>query len=579
MSLLGNLLRAGIKSGDDLARKVLPVVLNTGDRVLIENTTNALRNMGARVPSLPGPGLMGTRSVPSSRQLGAAPKPAWGSGPAVPSGGRVTNTLTPQPFQGPRQRGGAIVPTSQPPVRQAPARTQYTEDLIRTPALQGPSRPPVQGPSAAPTTAVQGQLDLRFPAGARSAAEFTTAKGAVRPAGTNIAGQPYRSGPVATERNLETAAINAAADALETGAPAVARIPQGQGSFFLENAPDIWTDSFRMRPELIRQLPAEVQQRIGTTMARRASDLGTPAPRPAFGPGAGPAPVDRISDIAFARNAAGGNQLVDLMDAVLRDPFSRTMLGITGASLAATGIGHMMPERNRTGETTAGTPPMSPVPPLFRESDGTPLGSAPGVAPGANLPAPGNIDPSAPAAQVTSGGLERESSIREALAQAAPGAAAVMRAVEPMSPEKYRSIEEYAAAREAYAQAKPEIQALMRYMETQSPTAGGGLAMWASRHPGLAQSYQAQQQALRNPAASQQSPESITTTTVTAPIGSEVSAAAVGNAAALSDAAVAPSAGASDMVDVTRPQIQPNLQRVQDFLQRQAPRSRMYAGY
>jgi len=154
-----------------------------------------------------------------------------------------------------------------------------------------------------------------------------------------------------------------------------------------------------------------------------------------------------------------------------------------------------------------------------------------------------------------------------------------MRAVEPMSPEKYRSIEEYAAAREAYAQAKPEIQALMRYMETQSPTAGGGLAMWASRHPGLAQSYQAQQQALRNPAASQQSPESITTTTVTAPIGSEVSAAAVGNAAALSDAAVAPSAGASDMVDVTRPQIQPNLQRVQDFLQRQAPRSRMYAGY
>jgi len=154
-----------------------------------------------------------------------------------------------------------------------------------------------------------------------------------------------------------------------------------------------------------------------------------------------------------------------------------------------------------------------------------------------------------------------------------------MRAAEPMGPEKYRSVQEYAAAREAYAQAKPELQALMRFMETQSPTAGGGLAMWASKYPNLAAQYQARQQALRNPAANQQSAESITTTTVTSPIGSEVGAAALGNATSVADAATNPSQGAFDMADVTRPQVQPNLQRVQEFIQRQGRRSAMYAGY
>jgi hypothetical protein len=152
-----------------------------------------------------------------------------------------------------------------------------------------------------------------------------------------------------------------------------------------------------------------------------------------------------------------------------------------------------------------------------------------------------------------------------------------MRAAEPMSPERYRSIEEYAAAKQAYMQAKPELQNLMRFMEGQSPSAGGGLAMWAASHPDLA--YRYQQQMLKNPAANQQSAESITTTTVTSPIGTQIDAAAVGNAQATADAAVNPSQGAFDMVGATAPQVQPNLQRVQEFIQRQAPRAAMYAGY
>ena len=529
-------------------------------------------------------GLMGTRSVPTARQLGQAPRPAWGPEarvPSVPAGARPTNQLTPQPFQGPRPRGGDIVPTTTPARTAQPARTQFTEDLISQPAVQGPSRAPVQGPSMTGTP-VQGQLDLRFPAGARSTTSFTTGRGAVRPEGTAIGGQPYRGGPVASQSNMEV--FNPPA----LQGPALPRV-QGpaeargvQGSFFLDKVPDIWSGGFRLRPELTRQLPREVQERIGTTMMREAADLGSVAPRPAFGPGAGPAPADPIVASAFMRNAAPGAELVDL-GSLLSNPAIRAALGATGLGAIGIGAAGMMGDTDRTGEPSGGTPPELPPAPLFMENDGQPLGTAPGAAsldqPGFNPPARGNVDPAAPAPVITSGGLERDSMVREALSQASPEAAAVRRSIEPMSPEKYRSIEEYAAARQAYARAAPEMQSLMRFMEGQSPTAGGGLAAWATQYPAYAQAYQARQQMLKNPAANQQSPETITTRTVTAPIGSSVAPTAVGNAEASADAVTQPSQGAFDMVDVTRPQMQPNLQRVKDFIQSQAPRSAMYAGY
>ena len=573
MSFLGKLLRAGINNADDLARQVMPMVMGTGDRVLVERTTNALRNLGARVPSQPAPGILGSRTVPTARQLGQAPKPQFGPGagtPTPPAGSRPVNTLTPQPFQGPRTRGGALARTSQDSVPSPAARTQFTEDLISQPVAQGAARPPVQGPSMTGNP-VQGQLDLRFGPGARAAADFTTSKGAVRPAGTNIAGQPYRGGPVATDRNLETIRLSQA----QPGAARSAGIPEGQQSIFTSRLPDIFSGEYNIRPELLRQLPREVQERIGTVMMREAADLGPVAPRAAFGPGAGPAPVDPVASAAFARNAASGAELVDL-GALLSNPAFRVAAGAGGLGLFVTGVAGMM-SGDRTGETTAGSPPsLPPTAPMFTEADGSPLGA---VAPGVVTPptATGNIDPSVAAPTVTGGNLQQESAAREALAQYAPGAAAVRRAVEPMSPERYRSIEEYAAARQAYGQAEPEIQELMKYMEGQSPSIGGGLAMWAESNPVLAYEYQRRQ--LVNPAANQQSAESITTTTVTSPIGSQIDAAAVGNAQATADAAVNPSQGAFDMVGATAPQVQPNLQRVKEFIQRQAPRAAMYGGY
>ena len=450
--------------------------------------------------------MLGTRNIPTSRQLGQAPEPQWmGANTRVPfADSPNVNTFAPQP----------------PPV----ARTRFTEDLISQPTLQGPARPPMQGPSLTGNP-VQGELDLRFPAGSRAVAEFTTARGAVRPEGTPIGGQFYRGGPVATERNLETIRLSQA----QPGAARNAAVPEGQQSIFTSNLPDIFSGEYTVRPELL------------------------------------------------SRNAASGAELVDL-GALFNNPAFRAAAGAAGLGTFGAGMAGMM-SGDRTGETTAGSPPSLPLtqtPILFAETDGSPLGVADSSAMEASR-ALGSIDPSVAEPTVTMGNLQRESAIREALAQSAPGAAAVRRAVEPMSPERYRSIEDYAAARQAYTQAKPEIQQLMKYMEGQSSTIGGGLAMWASANPVLA--YRFQERQLANPAANQQSAESITTTTVTSPIGSQIDAAAVGNARATADAAVNPNPGAFDMVGVTSPQVQPNLQRVLDFINRQAPRPGMSAGY
>ena len=582
MSLLGKLAKLGLRSAQDVAERVMPLVLQTGDRVLVENTTKALRNMGANVPSQPGAGLLGTLDVKTSRQLGQAPKPTFGPGsgnPVPPAGARPTNTLIPQSFQGPRPHGGELA-TTRSSAPSPVTRTQFTEDLISQPVMQGASRPPMQGPSMTGTP-VQGRLDLRFPPGARSTTGFTTAKGALRPEGTPIGGQPYRGGPVASQANLEVFNPPALQGPGRAPMQGPAEGEAMQGSFFLDNAPDVWSGSFRLRPELIQQLPKEVQERIGTTMMRETADLGPVAPRPAFGADAGPAPVDPAVAAAFARNAASGAELVDL-GVLLNNPALRAATGAAGLGLFGAGIAGMSMGGNRTGETTAGAPPELPLPPslnapLFAESDGTPLGGGTLAAAPPNPPAPGNIDPTAPAPVVTTGGLERESAMRAALAQNAPAAAAVQRATEPMSPERYKSIEDYYAARQAYAGSADKRRELMRYMGGQSPAIGDQLASWAQKNPALAYEYQRRQ--LANPAANQQGNESITTRKVMAPIGSHTAATAVGNAEATADAALKGTQEAQALKDVTTPNVQPHLQRVQDFIRTQAPRAAMYAGY
>lgn len=387
--------------------------------------------------------------------------------------------------------------------------------------------------------------------------------------------------------------------------------------------------------ELVERSLAEGRpaiERPGTPLLRTDGSNQYVAPRPAFGPNASDVLEESISSLAFGgsrgggmagapamqggrggalvrspggavvdelmidpvrvreifektpeltgvfRNAAGGAQTADLA-ALLKDPVILAALGAAGVGTAGLGIGALMSgqEESPVGKPTA-QPPSMTTRPLFTEDGRTPLGdNAPAVAP-PTAPGVGVIDPSAVTAPVvTTGADQRESAVREALAQAAPGAAAVQRAMEPMSPEKYRSIEDYYAARQAYAGGADQRRELMRFMEGQSPAIGGQLAQWAEANPALAYEYQRRQ--LVNPAANQQSPEAITTTVPTAEMGSDNAANAVGMGEAVGMSAVAPTQGAFDMRDATRPQIKPSLQRVQDFMQRQAPRSAMYAGY
>ena len=76
-------------------------------------------------------------------------------------------------------------------------------------------------------------------------------------------------------------------------------------------------------------------------MMRETVDAGPVAPRAAFGTGAGPAPADALTDMAFKRGAAAGNELVDL-GALLSNPKIRAMIGLGGAGAFAAGMAGMM---------------------------------------------------------------------------------------------------------------------------------------------------------------------------------------------------------------------------------------------
>lgn len=574
MSLVGKLLRQGIKSADDLARQVMPAIMQTGDSVLIERTTNALRKMGASVPSQPGPGLLGTRSVPTAQQLGQAPRPAFGPGatPSAPATGGA-----------PGVRGVPPLAQNRPPAPLAEAPT-----------------PPVRYPE--PT---RGET-------ARQITMLKPGEGEVGSMGSRLT---YRPGTQGVNGRLGSTTYG---EGVEVGASSAYPRPGRSLGETMES-------SFAMRPEA-----------PGTPLLRTQGANQYVAPRPAFGPGATGEALDRTVDLAFggARggggagaqvmqggpggalvrspggemvdelmidpvrvreiferspellgsigNAAGGVQFGDL-SRLATDPRVLAALGAAGLGAAGYGAASLMGggSPDRTGETTAQVPATSNRP-LFTEDGGVPLGdnAAAAIPPGRGVIDPSAASPS-PATIVTSGGAQRESAVREALAQADPAAAALMRATEALPPEKYTpergGIAKYYADRAAYAAQAPvrkELVEMMRGMQTER---SGDLAAWAQANPALA--YEIQRRQLVNPAANQQSAESVTTTTVTTPMGSETSANAVGNAEAAGQAVTSPSQGAFDMVDATRPQIQSNLQRVQDFIQRQAPRSRMYAGY
>jgi len=516
-------------------------------------------------------GLLGTLDVPT-RIPGQAPKPAWGNAPVPPAGSRPVNTLLPQSPQGPRTRGGELAPRMEAPTAPRPA-VGFTEDLI-TPSMPVPSAPRVAEELGA-------NLPLRQRAGAEALTEYTTSRGAVRQPGTKIGGQPYSGAPFATKRNIETIASGGARMGdIETP---VNIGEQGRSIFLGKGLPDMFTGEYRIDPELLRQLPPEVVERVARMGRQQTPEMSRVA-RAAFGPDAGPAPMDAVADRAFAiaqglRNAGAGARTMDLSS--LMDP--RVMAALGGLT-AAGGLGaaFMMSDRGEEGSApvgevpTTGRAPELPAPTpqapgvLFRDENGAPLGAI-----GSNAGAV----PSSPNTIVTTGSDQRESAVREALAQADPTAAALARMVAPMSPEKYSSPAEYFAAREAFASQPQTREALAAYAASTGRDAvmQENLAAWGRANPALA--YELQRRSLANPAANQQSAESITTSAVDTSLGSDNSANAVGNAQAVGAAAVAPTQGNYDLAAATSPQEKPYLQRTQDLIRQAGLNAGMYGRY
>ena len=358
-------------------------------------------------------------------------------------------------------------------------------------------------------------------------------------------------------------------EAIEQGIPLTPRAPGGEvrgRSFFS-------TDPFTGRIEIDPRINPYPTSRVVLDTAGNVVDDAVEAV------------VDPVTKAT--RNASGGIQMGDLntLIDVLRNNPIRSVGALGGAGLAGFGLSSVIGNMMRGDEGSAPldlqgetrTPPGEPVvtpnginqpeqpPVLFADNDGTPLGSV--GSPEQSQPMPRRSDPTAPAPVITRGG-DRASEMREQLAQYSPRAAAVDRAMEPRSPERYKSAEDYYAARAAYANQAPVRQSLMKYAEGtgSSPAESTALRTWAQSYPALA--YEMQRRSMVNPEANQQTQQSVTTTTITTPMGTNNQANAIGNAEATAQSAVVPTQGSFDLRSATTPMEQPVLTPAEEFLQR-----------
>jgi hypothetical protein len=501
----------------------------------------------------------------------------------------------------------------------------------------------LQQASPSSTSVRQLSMPLRESAGSRTLAPTTTRSGRVTPADTAVGGRLYNPSSAASPRNMETVRLSQQPRAVDTfnpltpvprgqmsidaapvpafgegfkfgPAPTNAVVPLSPRAVELAQADPGTFNSIRqiatdaenyygirqgglvnalIEPggtDVLRYLDAKA--RGGGLVPTGSSDLMTPGGRMVRSPGGPMVPSDIIdvdvNDLGSVagqrqamRNSAAGVQMGDLSR--MLDPKMLALMGGSAAAALALGnIGNIASSFNEGGGAPGAgeTPlpqefPQAPV--LFRDNSGTPLGEeSSAYEPPAYTRSTG--DPTQPAPVVTRGD-ERSSARRQALAQYAPTEAAMDRALEPKDPSQYRSIGDYYKARQAYSSAptkRKELVEAARQME-QEQSMQDNLASWAAANPQLM--YELQRRQMINPAANQQSGDSITTSRVVSPMGSDNTANAVGNSIAAGETATQPSQGAFEMMDATRPTEQPELQRVQDFISRMAPRSRAYGGY
>jgi hypothetical protein len=358
-------------------------------------------------------------------------------------------------------------------------------------------------------------------------------------------------------------------------------------SFFSE--PDPFTGRIEIDPRIN---PYPTSQVVLDTAGNVVEDISPLAaiPPASYSPNSlmGPFPVGKVVDpvTKATRNATGGIQMGDLntLIDVLRNNPIRSVGALGGAGLTGFGLSSVIGNMMRGDEgsapldpqggtrTVPGEPLVTPnginqpeqLPVLFADNDGTPLGSV--GSPEQSQPMPRRSDPTAPAPVITRG--DNDGARRQQLAQYSPSAAAIDRAMEPSSPERYKSAEDYYAARAAYANQAPVRQSLMKYAEGtgSSPAESTALRTWAQSYPALA--YEMQRRSMVNHEANQQTQQSVTTRDFTTSMGTNNQANAIENAKATAQSAVDPTQGSFDLRSATTPMEQPVLTPAEEFLQR-----------
>lgn len=571
----------------NLLGEALQTIGSAAAKRLLQRLPSARPNPRSLLPNLAGPRAP---ISPADRALGNTLREASERAPQTADPRRFLPELT-----SPRAPVSPVDVNLADRVRQIPQlrRGEFIDDIRN---VAPPARPI---PTSAENT-LQGTFLRPGPGEVAGQARLRYAPGTPGVGGTKLGNKTYgegaeaglRQGPVPPPNGLNLDDLRgqerlARQMEFEQGIP-ISRPGEIRGRSFF-NEPDPFTGRMEIDPRINPYPTSRVVLDAAGNAIDEVAPLAAANPR-AFLPNlqGPPVPVREIDQILAAelRNAAGGVRTIDL-SGMLRDPVFRA--GVIGAGAVGAGVGLYNTRSNNEGSAPLGQQPLTTSPPpgeppvsptslnptpnvLVRENDGTMLGSLDSATtsqlqPGLPPPAPRLPDPTAPARVTTTGSMGADSDRRSQLAQYSPRAAAVNRAVEPRSPENYKSAEEYYAAREAYTQQAPVRQALMKYVEGTSsdPTEAAALRTWAQSYPMLA--YQLQQQNLVNPEANQQSGQSVMTTRVVTPMGSDTPTNAIGNTEATAAASVDPNQGNYELVDATRPMEQPQLQPQEAFME------------
>ena len=571
-----DLVRGGVIGTTDVAPLAprAPVPGWTGGSTAPPLTGSTPSQIIESIPAQVDPRVVPVRA--DVRRTTTAPEPEW------------TNQMRPVPVQT-RTSQGVQAPQPEFPNTVAPPQSPFygrqgPQELVTNYGNTVPRSAPMQGARDAagnliptpqnriPASAIDSiQTEIpfgttRFPAGTSAASEFVTSRGAVRAAGSPVGGKFYNLDAATTPeaRSVAEDLIQQARIQASTTQPFIgprAGVPAGQLPLNLSSS-------------ITPVTPNPVQAAAIEAIESAAPGAGRGVNAEEFIARRAPSIPDAVGGGSVLPKA--GNEGAFLTNLANIDP--RLAVGglaaIGGAGLTTYGLsqGEKLRRGGELPMTAAAEEELPGAAAPNTLSESVPAGLTPaqlqqlsdvrrGMSVGLYADNEmASLDPSiepeptvTPGSQVISDGGRSE---RTAALQQDPAAvddAMIERYMEPMSPEKYNSIEEYYAARDNYAN-QADVKKAMK-------TAGRQLAdqrksdaafdIWAAANPGLM--YELQQRMLANPGASQQTNSSVGGVRAVSTLGPNADQSAVTFGQAV---------GSGDLSDASQPYRQPILENL-----------------